>query len=346
MPEFEPGASKTAIAPMSNPKAKAFDYRGVLYMGVNQVAMAEELFHLEPDEIKEIAFPVVMPAAQGTYPVFLDASSNGVLLAHYQAREDVTIVPVGPSLVSLVSLEFLTPVCYEGSVITRAIYYVPPDAGLVGPSLIVPAFIWPYQGQYVGAGLGWKYYFVLNSTSIWAGTNPDNLYESVQEARLVYPAYIPPGTSGDIFIPIGSWPLWLMFGVTVTPQERVDTLRVSSACPGNFSYDITCFDEGPRPGSTYLRNKGMSCTITNVGSSPETHKVRVYWYNKMPDIWYPTELQKPGAVLFGEYEVTLNPGQSTVLEAHEVPFNPNLTAACFYIVDNSCGKSAECFVAC
>ncbi len=92
MPQFSPREIRTAVAPMSNPTAKSFSYAAELYLGLPKAASSGAIsFSLAAGETRNISFPVTMPDAPGTYPVYLDVFVAGQLLGAYQATEDVII---------------------------------------------------------------------------------------------------------------------------------------------------------------------------------------------------------------------------------------------------------------
>jgi hypothetical protein len=108
MPQFQPDEVKVAKAVMHNPTARAFDYRGVLYMGVDQVAMAEVNFSLNAGESQEVSFSVTMPSQAGVYPIYLSVFSGGELLSHYQATENVSIAAPYPFNMTITQIETAT----------------------------------------------------------------------------------------------------------------------------------------------------------------------------------------------------------------------------------------------
>ncbi len=98
-PTFEGGEARTAIASMTNPTAKAFSYTAELYLDITKVASSGVIaFNLAAGGTKPISFPVTMPLAEGTFPVYLDVLVAGVLVGAYQAIEDVIIV-ISPGIV-------------------------------------------------------------------------------------------------------------------------------------------------------------------------------------------------------------------------------------------------------
>ena len=99
MPQFNPNELRVAIAPVSNPTAKRFDYSAELYLGMPKAASSGTIpFSLAPGETRDISFPVTMPGAEGTYPVYLDVLSNSQLIGAYQATESVVISKPLPSI--------------------------------------------------------------------------------------------------------------------------------------------------------------------------------------------------------------------------------------------------------
>jgi len=114
MPQFSPGEVKTAIAPMTNPTGRGFNYTAELYLGLPKVASSGVIsFNLAAGETRNISFPVTMPSAEGTYPVYLDVFVGDKLIGAYQSTEDVIIVRVAPveyvGAIEGVSMGVITP---------------------------------------------------------------------------------------------------------------------------------------------------------------------------------------------------------------------------------------------
>ena len=97
-PTFEPSTTKTARAQMLNPTTKQFTYDVELYLGASKVATSGVgSITIPAGGSQYVDFTIVMPAVEGTYPVCLDVSYEGELLAHYQATEDV-VIEVSPAI--------------------------------------------------------------------------------------------------------------------------------------------------------------------------------------------------------------------------------------------------------
>jgi len=97
-PTFEAGSSHSAKATLTNPTAKQFTYSVELYLGVAKAATSGVgTVTIPANSSREVTFVVVMPAAEGNYPVYLDVLSDTTLLKHYQATENVVIV-ISPAI--------------------------------------------------------------------------------------------------------------------------------------------------------------------------------------------------------------------------------------------------------
>lgn len=93
MPQFAPGESKTAVAPIAvNPSGLSAEAE--LFLGPNdatKVATSGLKPFTSTGAQQNVNLPVTMPASPGTYHVYLDVYAGGVPVAGFIADEDVVV---------------------------------------------------------------------------------------------------------------------------------------------------------------------------------------------------------------------------------------------------------------
>lgn len=98
-PTFEAGSAHTATALMTNPTLADFTYSVELYLGIMKVASSGVgAIAIPAGQSQSVLFTITMPAVEGDYPVFIDVLVEGVLIAHYQATENV-VIEVVPAII-------------------------------------------------------------------------------------------------------------------------------------------------------------------------------------------------------------------------------------------------------
>ena len=93
MPQFLPGESKTAIAPITV-KPAGLDSEAELFLGpdeLTKVATSSRIPFVSTGVGQNVRLLVTMPDVEGTYHVYLDILTNGLLIGAYKAVEDVVI---------------------------------------------------------------------------------------------------------------------------------------------------------------------------------------------------------------------------------------------------------------
>ncbi|MBA7669134.1 hypothetical protein ES703_77262 [subsurface metagenome] len=98
-PAFTPGSVQTAVAELLNPTSSILPYSARLCLDKPAIVCTGTIFfNIDAGKTKNVNFQILMPTAEGTYPVHLDIFSNDQLLEAYQAAEDVVIAkgPITP----------------------------------------------------------------------------------------------------------------------------------------------------------------------------------------------------------------------------------------------------------
>ncbi len=93
-PTFNVGETHTAKATLTNNTGQSLTCTTELYIDVTKVATSgvSQPFTLPAGGSIDVSYVVPMPSSPGgPYHVYIDVSSGGTVIAHYQATEDVTI---------------------------------------------------------------------------------------------------------------------------------------------------------------------------------------------------------------------------------------------------------------
>lgn len=97
-PTFEAGSVHTARTTITNPTSQDWTYDLELYLGVTKVATSGVgSIPIAAGASQIVDFTLTMPEDEGTWDVYLDASVDGEVIAHYKATEPV-MVEISPAI--------------------------------------------------------------------------------------------------------------------------------------------------------------------------------------------------------------------------------------------------------
>jgi len=95
MPQFAPGETKTAIAPIVA-KPAGMSCEAELFLGpddVTKIATSGRITFVSTGVSQSVSLPIAMPSEPGTYHGYIDVFTNGIHFLAYKTTEDVIIVP-------------------------------------------------------------------------------------------------------------------------------------------------------------------------------------------------------------------------------------------------------------
>lgn len=111
MPQFSPSESKVAVAPITVRPA-GLSSEAEIFLGpdeMTKVATSGRIPFTSTGVSQNIRLSIAMPAAEGSYHVYIDVYAEGLLIAAYQATEDMVIVslPAGSFTVRMINYDTL-----------------------------------------------------------------------------------------------------------------------------------------------------------------------------------------------------------------------------------------------
>lgn len=295
MPQFAPGESKTAIAPITV-KPAGLSCEAEIFLGpdeVTKVATSGMVAFTSTGASQEVRLPIFMPATGGTFHVYIDVYAEGYLIAAYQATEDVVVIT-----------ELIDPNLSFG--------YGKWDSGGPIPEDYLGNSQHSYIIGHIGAASGSYRFDVLLGNTLLGSWSRSFTGEGISNVAI------------DGSLPSPGTYIALMNayrGGVLTGVYYLGTLNVLPiVTPSTFSYKNLTIQTPVLPGAPAWRYWDISCDIVNEGSTTQTRKLAVWRHEYIPyyglsEGWYchrgetPRPDVYPGAKDAGGIELTLAPGQ-------------------------------------
>lgn len=98
MPQFAPGETKTAIAPITA-KPSGMACEAELFLGpdeLTKVATSGKIPFVSTGASQPVSLPITMPLQEGTFKGYIDVFTNGMRFLAYKTAEDIVVAPVIP----------------------------------------------------------------------------------------------------------------------------------------------------------------------------------------------------------------------------------------------------------
>ena len=344
-PVFTPGSSKTAV--VSIPVSPAgLTCTMELFLGPDpstKVATSGPVAFTSTGVAQNVTLPLVMPAIESTYHVYIDVIVAGELTG-YQATEDVVISTVVPP-VNPVIQSFLPVRGHSGAWTDFAAVVQAPKAlgAAIAFSIYIPKDLIRAKATYPESYCDQDKVFLSASFAAGDLTAPDDIYtlaaapgsESTVLCYHWYGKVTATGWAGlTKWLPAGNYPVYgkITVGGVVVSNEQIATLQVVTTSDSLLAYSNVTLHTvyGGSSGNTLYAY--LTASITNNGPTARTVEL-VLWET----IYY----------IYTSYyivevvSVTIQPGATYSYTSRQRNINSSPQTYTFWLVDDLGGASVK-----
>jgi len=286
MLEFAPGESKTAIAPIKVSPA-GLSCEAEIFLGPDEatkVATSGRIPFTSTGYSQNVHLPVAMPAAEGTYYVYIDVYAEGLLIGAYQAVEDVIIeelLEITDPSISRFSISWSETTVLAGSLITAKLVFRSSTST-------------QYKLEVC----------LLEAGVVRASGSKMHYVQYTQQSQIAYIDVVVPSEEGVYDTQIRTYRGEVLTGIY--PMEAPITVYTVTE-PSYLSYQNLTLLYPKYPDPIIWHYLDVECDIVNTANKTITRTVTL-WLKEATKLWRP--VTSGSYFNAAEVDITLAPGAS------------------------------------